>query len=194
MTKVYLVRHGPTHAKTLVGWSDLPADLSDTAALARLDAYLPSDAVIISSDLSRAKATADAIQGERRRLPHDPDLREINFGDWELQRFDEIKDQEHLRASWETPGEISPPNGESWNDIRARVNTVVDRLVTRQVEANSGADIVIVAHFGVILTQVQRAAGITAYQAFGHKIDNLSVTDVQITQTGWRVGDINHNP
>ncbi len=194
MTKVYLVRHGPTHAKTLVGWSDLPADLSDTAALARLDAYLPSDAVIISSDLSRAKATADAIQGERRRLPHDPDLREINFGDWELQRFDEIKDQEHIRAYWETPGEISPPNGESWNDIRARVNTVVDRLVTRQVEANSGADIVIVAHFGVILTQVQRAAGITAYQAFGHKIDNLSVTDVQITQTGWRVGDINHNP
>ncbi|MCX8953857.1 histidine phosphatase family protein, partial [Ruegeria sp. NA] len=36
MTRLHLVRHGPTHAKTMVGWSDLPADLSDTAALRRL--------------------------------------------------------------------------------------------------------------------------------------------------------------
>ena len=28
MTRFWLVRHGPTHAKTMVGWTDLPADLS----------------------------------------------------------------------------------------------------------------------------------------------------------------------
>ena len=36
MTRLWWVRHGPTHAKAMVGWRDLPADLSDTAALARL--------------------------------------------------------------------------------------------------------------------------------------------------------------
>jgi alpha-ribazole phosphatase len=36
MTRFWLVRHGPTHAKAMVGWSDLPADLSDTAALSRV--------------------------------------------------------------------------------------------------------------------------------------------------------------
>ena len=82
MTRLCLVRHGPTHAKTMVGWSDLPADLSDTAALDRLSSYLPPEALVISSDLSRAVATADAVQGARRRLGHDPDLREMNFGAW----------------------------------------------------------------------------------------------------------------
>jgi broad specificity phosphatase PhoE len=41
MSRIWLVRHGPTHAKGMVGWTDLPADLSDGAALARLNAHLP---------------------------------------------------------------------------------------------------------------------------------------------------------
>lgn len=39
--RLWWVRHGPTHAKTFIGWTDRPADLSDTAALARLAAFLP---------------------------------------------------------------------------------------------------------------------------------------------------------
>jgi len=101
MTRLFWVRHGPTHAKSFVGWSDLPADLSDTAQLARLDAHLPKGARLISSDLSRAKATADALATPRPRLPHDPDLREIHFGDWELQVFDQIDDQSHLMRFWD---------------------------------------------------------------------------------------------
>ena len=34
--RVSLVRHGPTHARGLIGWSDVPADVSDRKALARL--------------------------------------------------------------------------------------------------------------------------------------------------------------
>ncbi len=37
-------------------------------------------------------------------------------------------------------------------------------------------DLIVVAHFGVILTQVQRALGIPTTEAFAHKIDRLSVT------------------
>ena len=54
MSRFFWVRHGPTHAKTMVGWSDLPADLSDTARLARLSAHLPDGAPVVSSDLVRA--------------------------------------------------------------------------------------------------------------------------------------------
>ena len=73
-TDWYWVRHGPTHAKTLIGWTDLPADLSDQDQIARLDAWLPRDAALVSSDLRRAVATADAIGGGRMRLPHEPGL------------------------------------------------------------------------------------------------------------------------
>lgn len=191
MTRLHLVRHGPTHARAMVGWSDLPADLSDTAAIARLTAHLPDAGVVISSDLSRAAATADAIQGARRRLPHRRDLREINFGDWELRSFREIEaeDPERARAYWETPGDTRPPGGESWHEVCARVDAAIDALI-----AEHTGDLIVVAHFGVILTQVQRALALDPDQAFGHRIDNLSVTEIARNPTGWSVGRINHLP
>ena len=56
------------------------------------------------------------------------------------------------------------------------------------------SDLIIVAHFGAILTQVQRAKGISGYEAFGHRIDNLSVTELTFDGAGWQVDRINHNP
>ncbi|WP_372570798.1 histidine phosphatase family protein [Ruegeria jejuensis] len=192
MTRLHMVRHGPTHAKTMVGWSDLPADLSDTAAVARLSAHLPGGALVISSDLIRAVDTASAVETGRTRLPHDEALREIHFGDWELRAFAEIEaeDPERIRAYWEQPGDVRPPNGESWNDVCARVDAAIDRLIA----ANTGRDLIVVAHFGVILTQVQRASRLSAEEAFGHRIDNLSVTELTHAATGWTVGRINHLP
>ncbi|WP_170360195.1 histidine phosphatase family protein [Ruegeria arenilitoris] len=192
MTRLHLVRHGPTHAKTMVGWSDIPADLSDHAALARLHDHLPQDALVISSDLSRAADTATAIQGTRRRLPHHPDLREIHFGTWEMRAFAEIEaeDPELAFAYWDSPGDVRPPNGESWNAVRARVDAAIDGLIGM----HTGADLVIVAHFGVILTQVQRALDLDAQQTFAHRIDNLSVTELAFDGKTWSAGRINHLP
>lgn len=191
MSRLFLVRHGPTHAKSMVGWSDIPADLSDLTALARLEAHLPQDALVVSSDLIRAVHTADAIQADRHRLPHDRDLREIHFGAWELKRFDEVaaKDPHHIRAYWETPGTVAPPGGESWNQVCKRVDDAVDELLNLHL----GRDLVIVAHFGAILTQVARAEGWSGQEAFAHKIDNLSVTTIQTGQS-WSVESLNHIP
>lgn len=190
MSRLFWVRHGPTHARGLVGWTDLPADLSDGAQLARLSAHLPAEALVLSSDLCRAVETASAICGARRRLAHERDLREIHFGAWEMQVWDTIPDQAHLRAFWDQPGEIRPPGGESWNALRARADRAVDRLIT----AHPGRDLIIVAHFGVILTQVQRALRIGAHEAFAHKIDPLSVTELHLGTAGWYAEAINHLP
>lgn len=192
MTRLHLVRHGPTHAKSMVGWSDIPADLSNTAQLDRLSAHLPAVATIVSSDLSRAATTADAIQGARERLPHHPELREINFGDWELRRFKDVEadDPARIRAYWTTPGDTAPPGGESWNQTCARVNGAVDSLI----RDHSGKDLIIVAHFGAILTQIQRALDLAPSKTFSYKIDNLSVTELRLGRDGWRIGRINHLP
>ncbi|MGR3805377.1 histidine phosphatase family protein [Marinibacterium profundimaris] len=192
MTRLFLVRHAPTHAKGMVGWTDLPADLADTPALDRLSAHLPDDALVISSDLTRCVATADALQGDRRRLPHDHGLREIHFGDWELRRFDEIEaeDPDHITAFWREPGPVRPPGGESWHDMRARTDAAVDRLLA----AHAGETLVIVAHFGMILGQLERALGVPTTEVFAQKIDNLSVTELEHHPAGWRVGQVNHRP
>ncbi len=186
---IWWVRHGPTHARGMVGWSDLPADLSDHAAIARLDAFLPRPAPILSSDLSRTIATADALMAGRTRLPHVPGLREMHFGAWELRAFAEVEaeDPERITAFWSEPGEVSPPGGESWNALSARVETAVDAL-----EAPAG-DLIIVAHFGVILSQVQRARGISATEAFAQAIEPLSVTRIRYGAAR-EVELTNHNP
>lgn len=192
MTRLHLVRHGPTHAKSMVGWSDLPADLSDAQLVARVAASLPEAALVVSSDLIRAADTATAIGGARHRLPHDPGLREIHFGDWELRRFAEIEadDPHRIRAFWEQPGDVRAPGGESWNEVCARVDASIDRLIA----AHAGRDLIVVAHFGAILTQVQRAENLTAEEVFAHRIDNLSVTEIHCETDGWRLGRINHVP
>jgi len=188
-TTWWWVRHGPTHAKGLVGWSDLAADLSDHDAIARLQALLPEQALVVSSDLRRASKTADAIAGNRHRLPHAPQLREFNFGAWEEKTFAQVAktDPDLSRAFWTTPGEVSPPDGESWNQTAARVGRFVDQL-NRQ---HAGADIVAVAHVGVILTQLQRAGKMAATSALSFKIDNLSVTRLQYLDPDWRILGVN---
>lgn len=191
MTRFWWVRHGPTHQKAFVGWRDVPADLSDTARIARLNAYLPSDAVLVASDLIRASATADVLT-QRQRLPDLAALREFNLGDWDGKHFTEVEASHPTvsRRYWEEPGDHAPPNGESWNAAAARVSTAVNTLLA----AHAGRDIIVVAHIGVILTQVQTALGVTAYQALSHHIDNLSVTCLSHDGARWVAGVINHNP
>lgn len=185
----YWVRHGPTHQKTMLGWTDVPADLSDQAALDRLNLYLPADASVIASDLSRARATATAIGANRTRLPDTPELREMNFGAWEGRHHADVEreDPDRIYAFWDEPGDVAPPEGESWNLFSARINAWVD------AEAGTGP-MIAVAHMGVILTQVQRALGVTAKSAFSNRIDNLSVTHLQAGPNGWIARSINHLP
>jgi broad specificity phosphatase PhoE len=190
MTTWHWIRHGPTHQKTFTGWRDVPADLSDTAAIARLSAHLPDDAIVVSSDLTRAVNTADAIQVDRRRLPHDPALREFHFGTWDGVHFSTVAEwhPELSRAYWETPGDHRPPGGESWHQSAARV-----AMAVRRIEANHpNAHIIAVAHFGVILTQVQAVLGLGSYEVLAHKIDPLSVTTLRPDEK--RAEVINHNP
>ena len=190
MTTLWLVRHGPTHEKVMTGWRDVPADLSDRAALDRLAVYLPDDAVLVSSDLMRAAATADAIARDRIRLPHDPALREIDFGAWDGLHHSQVaaRDPVLSRRFWEEPGDLAAPGGESWNAVTCRVGDAIDRIVATHTPAH----LVVVAHMGVIMSQIPRATGETAHQAMAHRIDPLSVTDMTLTQAGWRIGRINH--
>jgi broad specificity phosphatase PhoE len=173
----------------MVGWTDLNADLTDHAALARLRDYLP-DAPVVSSDLQRAIQTADALS-RSKRLAHNPALREIHFGAWEIKTFAEAEasDPDRIRAFWDQPGDVSAPDGESWNQLFDRVTQAIQHY-TEQGDEN----LIVVAHFGAILTLVQQALGCDARTVFGHKIDNLSVTDMELNDGTWTVGKINHCP
>jgi alpha-ribazole phosphatase len=192
MTRFWWVRHGPTHKKTMIGWTDAPADLSDTDQIARLDAHLPKDALVVSSDLIRCVDTAAAIKGGREHLPPRKTLREMHFGDWENQSFDAASglNPDLIRKFWDQPGDTKAPNGESWNQLGKRVHAEVSTLC----RDHEGRDIVIVAHYGVILSQIQQAGNMSAKAATSFHIDNLSVTRLEHLGDAWRIMGVNHKP
>jgi len=189
MTRFWLVRHGPTHQKAFTGWRDVPADLSDTAALARVSAHLPAAAPVISSDLTRCVTTAQAIAGARARLPARKSLREFDFGLWDGLHFSEVEKRDPVlsRQFWEQPGDLTPPQGESWNMVAKRVKTSLEDLAQR----HRAPDMIVVGHMGMIMTMIAQCGG-TPYQAMGHKIDNLSITDMHFDLQRWQIGTISH--
>ena len=191
MTTFWWVRHGPTHQTTFTGWRDVPADLTDRAALDRLDAALPKGALLVSSDLLRAVTTADALSAGRQRLPAMPDLREFDFGDWDGKGWAEVAaaHPDLSRRYWETPGDVAPPGGESWNRAAARVADAVTRLAA----AHPGRDIVAVAHLGVILTQVRAATAATPAATLAQGIRPLSLTRITLNG-GARLHQVDHCP
>ena len=193
MTVWHWVRHGPTHAKSFVGWRDVPADLSDHGQIERVRQVLPKQGVVVSSDLGRARDTATAIAGKDHiRLAHNPHLREMHFGAWDGVQFEVVaeRDPELSRAFWEEPGTVMAPGGESWDIASARVAAAVRSISARHPDQH----IIAVAHFGVILTQLQRALGISAYETLSHQIDNFSVTTIDWTGAHPSVDRINHLP
>jgi broad specificity phosphatase PhoE len=192
LSRLWWLRHAPTHARAFAGWRDVPADLSDHAAIARLDAHLPRRAVLVSSDLSRAVVTADALGRGRERLPHDRGLREFDFGEWDGLTHAEVSARwpDLSRRYWEEPGHTAAPGGESWIAAEARVSAAADALLA----AYPGRDIIAVAHFGAILTQYARAAGLSPVRALAQDIAPLSVTRLAFDGAGWQVEAVNHRP
>lgn len=190
VNRLFLIRHGPTHQTVFTGWRDVPADLSDTAAVARMHDHLPQDTPIVSSDLIRCVATADAIAGTRPRLPHDPKLREFDFGAWDGLGFEAVGERDPIlsRAFWDDPGDITPPGGESWNDVAARVSAAI-----AQHTADHG-DLIVVAHFGAILCQIGTLIQQTPKQMIAQKIDPLSVSELAFDGKDWALVSVNHTP
>ncbi|PHR05124.1 MAG: histidine phosphatase family protein [Sulfitobacter sp.] len=142
---------------------------------------------------STAVTTADVLAlPTRTRLAHEADLRELNFGRWDGMHASaiSISDPDLSRAYWTTPGDVVAPDGESWNQAASRINAAVDRINARHPDTH----IIAVAHFGTILTQIQRALGVDAHAAMAYKIDNLSTTEIHISDGSWSVLRINHTP
>nr|WP_242533430.1 alpha-ribazole phosphatase family protein [Niveibacterium umoris] len=124
---------------TCYGATDLPLAGPLAPDVAHLAPLLPADASLFSSPLSRARLLADAL-GEPEL---DPRLREIDFGDWEMQPFDAIG-RDALDRWASDPLGHRPPGGESAAEMAARAHDFLDDLRRRQLPG----PIVIVAHGG----------------------------------------------
>jgi alpha-ribazole phosphatase len=164
------MRHGePEGAGRMLGHTDSPATPAGIAACRERATGLACDRVV-SSDLSRAVACAEAIAG--RAVPTDARWRELDFGAWEGLLAAEI-DGGALGRFWDDPDAHPPPGGERWTALVARVGAALDEA--------EGATLV-VTHAGAIRAALARLCGFDQRQLWCFHLPYAAVVSVRI----WR--------
>jgi len=178
---VHLVRHGQTdwNVETrLQGWTDIPLNetgIGQAAAAAAALAGRPITAVL-SSDLSRARETAEAIATELGlEVEIEPALRERNYGAAEG-RVDADLYREYgagLDESWADP-DFSFEGGESRRHVYGRVGTCLAELLG----SPPGGEIVIVSHGGALRVALGFLQGAPVEELPSLVFENASITTV----------------
>jgi len=125
--EIHLIRHtAPDIEKGICyGQSDVPLVKPFEAEFLYLQQQLAPVDIIYSSPLSRCKILADYL-GRERSIPvvEDARLMELNFGAWEMKRWDDI-DPAALLPWMDNYERMCCPEGESYNDLVARVQAFV---------------------------------------------------------------------
>jgi len=146
--KIFTVRHGQTFWNTegrIQGHTDIPLDEVGIAQAEKLGTRLAGEKVdiIYTSDLLRAAKTAEIINAHHNaEFVTSPALREISFGTYEGQIYEEVQDDlrhYHYSANLATPG------GESITDYFSRVQSYLNEILAKQHR-----NIIIVGHFGTV--------------------------------------------
>ena len=113
-------------------------------------------------------------------------LWEMNFGDWEMQPWAEIK-REQSDPWMEDFVNISTPNGESFLELSNRANAFLDEIIAQDFK-----QVVLVNHSATIRTLLCRALGLDLKNAFRMEIDYGSISKITYKNGFWLMKFINH--
>ncbi|WP_374512009.1 alpha-ribazole phosphatase family protein [Niveibacterium sp.] len=174
---LHLIRHPAVAVApgTCYGASDVPLAAPVNDAAAHLRPLLPPDAALFASPLSRARLLAEAL-GEPVL---DERLREISFGEWELQRYEAIG--RAALDSWaDDPLGHRPPGGESAADMAARVLTFLEELRAQK----QGEAVVIVAHGGPLRAIAGRLLGLPPERWLALDFAHARLTRIRVEAWG----------
>jgi len=196
MTKFYLIRHGETEwnvQNRYQGITDIPLSsvgkLQAQAIATRMKDY-EVDA-IYASDLSRALVTAKSIAKEKnlevRTLPQ---LREINFGEWEgytMTELEEIYGDDYKRFFME-PHKYPFPGEGSMEAVQMRVKKAVEIITSN----HDHQKVVIVSHGGIlkVLIMTLLELDLSFYKSFWLGNTSLSILDQKDTGK-WVLSSLN---
>jgi broad specificity phosphatase PhoE len=145
--RVYLIRHGEaegTREQRFLGSTDAPLTAWGAEQVQRLARLLsakvgePGTRIwCVASPLLRAQQTAAAVAARYGlRVDTDPDLREMDFGEWEGLTSSEVEERYPGRqALWASPAEDAAfPGGESLRDFDRRIDRALGRIRARDVD------------------------------------------------------------
>ncbi|TAG87383.1 MAG: alpha-ribazole phosphatase [Bacteroidetes bacterium] len=178
--EIYLIRHTtPLIEKGICyGQTDLKLAASFEQELQEIKNILPNfdEIPIYSSPLFRCKHLAQFLQKNKDLIYLKDELKEMNFGDWEMKKWAEI--DEDLVNNWmQNFIEQPTPNGESYQIVKNRVNIFWNQLLEKSDEK-----VGIVTHFGVIQSILGILFEMPAAKAFRFELEYGAI--IRIKKTG----------
>lgn len=189
-TRLLLVRHGQTAYNAEVrfmGQLDIPLDAIGRAQALAVAKRLRHErpVTIYSSNLSRAKDTAIAIQ---HAIPSHPKMRiderldEGHFGDWQGRTYADLKARDpEMLGAWEVDRhKVTPPNAESIADLAKRVEAAYKDICAW----NEGKNVIIVAHGGTLQVLIAVALGLPLSAYWKMWVTNASLSELRIDEWG----------
>lgn len=170
--KIYMIRHTSVGVPkgTCYGWTDVPvaatfeqeaaktkSDLEKMLGINKLD-------MVFSSPLIRARKLA-AFCGYDTPVTDDR-LKEMNMGDWEMMRYDDIESKDPAILKWYNDYmNLAATNGESYRLLYQRVADFLDELRQKDYER-----VAIFAHGGVLICAGVYARLFPEEECFSHLV------------------------
>ena len=145
---------------------------------------------VYSSDLRRARQTADAVgRSFGLEVEGRPELREMDFGQWEGLTWNQIaRRSPKLAALWiERFPRQAIPGAEPFGQFKKRVAAGIGKIVA----ANRGQCALIVTHAGVIRFTLGKVLGLPARNLFRLAQDSCAINVIDYREDGTVVRCIN---
>lgn len=192
---VFLLRHGkpafPDKRSYIYGHTDYPLARVGQVQARRLGMALSGIRMdrIVSSDLARAAETADIVAGfqmaadEPPAIARDPELREINMGEWDGLAKEEIAEAftDIFRRRGEDIVNTAAPGGETFVELQRRGIGALERILA---ESRGCRNVLLVAHGGIFWTMVAGLFDIPLDGMFCFGLDYCALHLIEHDPTG----------
>ena len=190
LTRIFLIRHGETEwnaSGRLQGNSNVQLSMVGLhqARLLAMHAPFPTADAIYSSDLIRAKATADVLAAQfNLKVQLVPELRETSFGDWEGHAIKDLAEEsaDDFEKFFVDPELCRPPHGETFAECQTRVVNAVRKIIAD----HENQRVIVVSHGAAIRLLLCAALGMPirkmwAIAQFNMALNVLRVDDGSVT-------------
>jgi alpha-ribazole phosphatase len=176
--KLTLIRHTSLQipAGICYGQSDIDVSATFHDELSQLQTKLngASFHAVYASPLQRCSKLAQALNlGD---VKHDERLKELHFGDWEMQAWDDIpRDQFDDWAH--NYAHLSPPNGETFTQLQLRGV----EFLTEVSNMHSQQHVLVVTHGGMIRALVAHVLNMQLKGLFRLSVEYASLTQLDFS-------------
>ena len=175
--EIYLVRHTTPLIDKGICYGQTDLKLSSTfeeeSNMILEKIKLDKDVKIFSSPSQRC---VNLAQKFKKNITIDKRLMELNFGDWEMKKWDDIPEKEMTQWMKDFVN-VNVPNGESYTDLSERVLKAFKEILDKNQKQN-----IIVSHGGPIRSLLAYLTETTLKDSFDIKVVYGQISKITINK------------